>query len=315
MNGTNHNPPTNEDETARPEGDRLDSPEAIESFARTYFASDFPNSQRAGCPPRLKLIEAARAARLPGDDLRPHLLACSECFNDYRKVRQTQATAQPAPLWQRITLVFTDLRTVALASAVVLVLLSLVAVIVWRNHSRTATDRRIENGTAPSDDSSRVANRAPISPTTNDDAVGVITNANRPSLTSANRPVAQVAVRTAKIQLDNYSVLRGTGGQSGQENKTIRLARSRYKLLLALPEGSERGTYRVSVADQFGRVKVRATSPSADGRQLRVVLDLNRLPQKTYRLCIGRQARAGDAEPPRCYELRMSDTENIAPPR
>jgi hypothetical protein len=104
-------------------------------------------------------------------------------------------------------------------------------------------------------------------------------------------------------------------GQVGQENKTIRLARSRYKLLLALPEGSEKGTYRVSVADEFGRVKVRAASPSADGRQLRVVLDLNRLPQKTYRFCLVRYSRAGDEEPPRCYELRMSDAENIAPPR
>lgn len=315
MLGTDNNPPANGDALDKPDGDHLDSPEALESFARTYFASDFPNPQRAGCPPRLKLIEAARAARLPGDDLRAHLLACSECFNDYRKVRRTPATAKIAPLRQRFASALTGLRVAAIAAAALLILLSIVAVIVLRNHSRTATDSPIENGTAPSDDSSRVANRAPISPATNDDAVGGITNANRPSLTSANRPVAQAAVRTAKIQLDDYPVLRGAGGQSGQENKTIRLARSRYKLLLALPEGSEKGTYRVSVADEFGRVKVRAASPSADGRQLRVVLDLNRLPQKTYRFCLVRYSRAGDEEPPRCYELRMSDAENIAPPR
>jgi hypothetical protein len=315
MNSTNHNPPTNEDETDKPVGDQLDSPEAIESFARTYFASDFPNSQRAGCPPRLKLIEAARAARLPGDDLRAHLLACSECFNDFREARQTPATAKITPLRQRFASALTSTRAAAIAAAALLILLSIVAVIVLRNHSRTATDSTIENGTGPSDDSSRVANRAPIIPRTNEDAVGVITNANRPSLTSANRPIAQVAVRTAKIQLDDYPVLRGTSGQSGQENKTIVLTRSRYKLLLTLPEGSEKGTYRVSIADEFGRVKVRATSPSADGRQLRVVLDLNRLPQKTYRLCIGHHAHAGDEEPPRCYKLRMSDAENIAPPR
>jgi len=99
------------------------------------------------------------------------------------------------------------------------------------------------------------------------------------------------------------------------KDKPLRLARSRYELLLALPEGSEKGTYRISVADEFGRVKVRAAAPSADGRQLRVVLDLNRLPQKTYRLCLVRYSRAGAEEPPRCYELRVSDAENIAPPR
>jgi hypothetical protein len=314
MLGTDNNPPANWDALDKPNGDQLDSPEAIESFARTYFASDFSNPQRAGCPPRLKLIEAAQATRLPGDDLRAHLLACSECFNEYREARRTPATAKAAPLRQRFASALTGQRVAAIAAATLLILLSIVAVIVLRNHSKT-TDSPIETGTGPSDDSSRVANRAPISPKTNDNAVGVITNANRPSMTAANRPVVQVAMHTAKIQLDDYPVLRGTGRQSGQENKTIMLTRSRYELLIVLPEGSEKGTYRVSIADEFGSVKVRAASPSADGRQLRVVLDLNRLPQKTYRLCLGRYSRAGDEEPPRCYELRMSDTENMTPPR
>jgi len=56
------------------------------------------------------------------------------------------------------------LRVAAIATATLLILLSIIAVIVLRNHSRTATDSPIVNGTGPSDDSSRVANRAPIPP-------------------------------------------------------------------------------------------------------------------------------------------------------
>jgi hypothetical protein len=81
------NPPAGRGVSGEPDGDRLDSPEAIESFAQGYFAGDFPNPQRAGCLPRLELIAAAQSARPPSDELRAHLLTCSECFNEFRKAR------------------------------------------------------------------------------------------------------------------------------------------------------------------------------------------------------------------------------------
>lgn len=306
MGNIDRNPPTGRDVAGTPDGDRLDSVGAIESFARTYLADDFPNPQRAGCLPRSKLIAAAQSARLPGDDLRTHLMRCSECFNEFRVARRTAATTKGATLLQRLTAAFTGLRAAAFAGAVLLALLAIVTVIALRHHSRTPADAGESSGAA-TDDAARAATNRPPNPPTPAIAGSASMNAS-PSSPTAKRPAATVAVNTGKIELDDYTALRGAGGHSGQDHKTITLDGSRYELTLALPEGSEAGHYRVSVEDEFGRTKVSAASSSTDGRLLRVVLDLSRLSPKSYMLCVAHRSDNGEEEPPRCYELRLSHT-------
>jgi hypothetical protein len=310
MRNKDGNPPTNRPVSNSPDCGRLDSVEAIEAFAQAYFAADFPNPERRGCPPRPELIEAARVARWPSDDLRAHLMSCSDCFNEFRADRQTAAAARGATLLERMTAVFTGWRT-ALAGAALLALLAVITVIALRHHSRTPADDTAESVTSVADDSSRTAaNRAPDWPATNNMASAPNTNANPPPSQGRRSPAV---VYMAKVALDDYPVLRGAAGQNSQNHKVLTLAPRRYELVLFLPEGSEAGRYRVSVADEFGKTKTAASSASADGRGLRVPLDLSRLAQKPYFLCIARRRNAGKEEPPRCYELRLSDAARMTP--
>lgn len=57
--------------------------EELVASAREYFSADFPNLARTGCSTPKFLQELVRSRELPGQELRSHLLGCSECFSFY----------------------------------------------------------------------------------------------------------------------------------------------------------------------------------------------------------------------------------------
>lgn len=57
--------------------------EELVASAREYFSADFSNPTRTGCSTPELLRELVRSRELPGQELRSHLLGCSECFSFY----------------------------------------------------------------------------------------------------------------------------------------------------------------------------------------------------------------------------------------
>lgn len=57
--------------------------EELIASAREYFSADFSNPSRTGCSTPEFLQEIVRSRELPGQELRSHLLGCSECFSFY----------------------------------------------------------------------------------------------------------------------------------------------------------------------------------------------------------------------------------------
>jgi hypothetical protein len=85
-------------------GARLDSPTNLIGFAQDYFAGDFPNPGRLGCPPRGAVRAAVLGERPPHARLRAHLFGCSECFREYRAAllsRQESTAPRPEQSWRR----------------------------------------------------------------------------------------------------------------------------------------------------------------------------------------------------------------------
>jgi hypothetical protein len=57
--------------------------EELIASAREYFSADFSNPSRTGCSTPEFLQELIRSRELPRQELRSHLLGCSECFSFY----------------------------------------------------------------------------------------------------------------------------------------------------------------------------------------------------------------------------------------
>lgn len=53
-------------------------------FAQKRQSTDFPNTERLGCPPPKTLRALIASGKLPDRELRFHLRGCSECFSNYR---------------------------------------------------------------------------------------------------------------------------------------------------------------------------------------------------------------------------------------
>jgi hypothetical protein len=100
-----------------------------------------------------------------------------------------------------------------------------------------------------------------------------------------------------RIDLEQFSVLRGPEGRNSAE-QTMKMFPARNRILFTLSEGSSPGQYDVSIVDAFGKLLISEEARSATGKSLAIVLDMRRLSQKKYRLCVAKKA-----EIPDCYPL------------
>ena len=99
-------------------------------LGRGLFAEQFPNPDRAGCPPQdvLRAMAFRRQHARPGEYPSDHLTVCSPCFRDYSGYRK-QARQQML------------VRAVLATAAAVIILIS--ATLLWR-HSGSPLQRRPE---------------------------------------------------------------------------------------------------------------------------------------------------------------------------
>ncbi len=271
--------------------DFLISPEALAEMAREYFAIDFPNPERIGCPAPGTIQETARAGQLPSVEMRAHVFSCSECFREYRSVMLSRSSvvAKPAGWWRDFIAPWRQLRAPLIASACAL-MLSTGAWFIWRSYQEAAPQTK-PNGSQPAPAISAL-------PT-------LQAQSTPPASASASQaqPPASAGWLALKLDLNAYPPLGGLnrGGTDREELKTIKLPQARLQLELTLPSGSAPGHYRVSLADAFDKPLAHSTAFSPAGNRLTVLLDLRRLSQQTYRLCL----RRGD-EAPDYYQVEVT---------
>ncbi|MGH9832187.1 MAG: hypothetical protein ACREBD_12665 [Blastocatellia bacterium] len=283
-----HHLPTND---GAPSGQSFDWPpdyfastEELIEAARDYFATDFPNPERSGCPASGALRSIVHSGQMPTAGLRAHLFGCSECFCEYREAlleRRQLAVAPTTSRWRDSVAALLRWRAPLLAGAFVLLALG-AGVFIWSSRKEPAPQiSQSRPQPAPSEDIER---RAPTgADVKSSEAQPTLTPAAPKTVGQRSKPADLLAIN---VDLNDYSSLerprrRGVGSE---EEKAIRLPRARVRLELKLPSGSDPGRYQVSIVDAYLRPVERKQAPSPDGNRLTVELDLRRLTQRSYYL-------------------------------
>jgi hypothetical protein len=284
-------------------------PEEVVTFAQAYYATEFPNDDRLGCPSAVNLRKAAHTGAPPDERLRSHLFACSDCFRSYRSARmnrQTQAVRWRAWLGAGVAGIRSPWVPVA-AGAFGLVFLGLITAALLR-HSRIDSPAVAVNYSPPV-----------IPPAIPQGAmeIGVASSVSEPDKSrvppdraakltprhagaAERRTRRQPPLRVVYIDLIADDLSRGDE-HTGAGRRVITLTPERQRLRLRMPQGSAVGHYTVKVVDAYGK-PVLTTAGRFDGRVLTVDLDLRGLPAKSYRLCISRKGEAPD-----CYLMSLND--------
>lgn len=261
------------------QGERSEIDDELIEAARSYFASDFPNKERTGCPPAKTVRAVAQSSSLPSDELRSHLFTCSECFYEYRSalaLRRSAVPARSAARWSNLA--FSP--RLAFAFATVIVLLALSVLIVTSLRQRAASPESI------------VGERDDQAVTSSNEQGATTVKQSEGSPANKNS-TPQLALNYREIDLASYSRYRGGVDEGGSPNKPIQLRASFNHLLFRMPQGSEQGSYVVSVVDRaFLDPLETTTGSSSDGKTLAVTLDLRRLAPKDYLLLISREGEA-----------------------
>jgi hypothetical protein len=297
---------SNEDSVNGPAG-MINDPDHLVEVAQSYFASDFPNHSRTGCPPEGALDELILSEELPGDGLRAHLFGCSECFRNYRRLvalHRATVTETHISWWHRVIGTFKQHPLPAFVGLIVMCICVVTGFFIWR-----ASVREIEPGVA------RNASQPAASPTSAridapvniEEMPDVVTDAQPPvkpteqvsrperGKRKGRLPEELLASNTIRIDLEKYSLLRGDDGMS--DEAAIELPVARNRLLMTLPASSSKGIYTLSVVDAYGRELVSHRAASRDGRSLTADLDTRVLRAGKYRLCVSLPAEVPDCYP------------------
>ena len=261
-----------------------ETPEDLVSLAQEYFSHEFPKSGH-GCPSPAEIIEHVESGKLPDDALRKHLLECSSCFVAYGKRLQRSRNLQPVvtPWRRRISELLRNPWLRVLVPSFPLLLLALVAVFYLRPKN-------------PQEQVALVNSPAEV--------VGANLNQNANAVTAPSpAPVqtgpsnrTEIVTHVAQVDLSSYSPRRRN--EPGEEPPPLQIEQKPTTFAITLPEDSPSGTYTVSILDAFGKPINTGTSYSRDGKKLTATLNLNKLRNGTYRLCVSRSD-----EPPNCYPI------------
>lgn len=284
-------PPDNDDVSEREVGQLI-------TFAGEYFATDFPNPARTGCPAPAALQTLARSGKLPDDQLCSHLFGCSECFRAYHAALEASRVDAPAvatPWWvewrERLSAAFPFKPAMAIAGIFALITISSAVWLAWRETVKTE---------APGVAQLRPQPTATLSaPASQGSADAVARQRGGETIAPASRP-APLVVR--KVDLEGRDALRDAAAAGGAEENVIKLPQARVRLLLKLPEDGARGWYHASVVDEYDQPLAEADARSRDGKRLNVILDLRKLAAKSYRLRLS----LGNGGPGH-YPVRIAD--------
>jgi hypothetical protein len=271
------------------------------SSARDYFANDFPNPSGSVCPSRSALDAVIKSGGLPDDDLRAHLIRCSNCFTYFRAGIAARPVKPARPLvWGKAAAFFTQRRAAALLCA------GLVGWAVWFNFYQGEPKNMRDLSATPAEPAQefKVNTPTPGAKVTPIPPAGVESAPRgKPRVTSTPKDSGRTppgAATSVELDLRDRQLMRETTGESSE--RSIRVNATRNKLLIKLPEGSTRGNYTVSLVDAFGETLVTQKASSRDGKTVAVRMDMRGLPNKGCRLCVS----LGDGIPS-CFPLIVTD--------
>jgi hypothetical protein len=290
-------------------------PDEVVTFAQAYYATEFPNDGRSGCPPGETLRATARSGIPPDGRLRSHLFGCSECFRSYRSARMSQCTQSvtaESP-WHRLNAVLARPRPLPVMMAVgvcgVVLFGAIGATFLWllsKYHPALAVNYPLQVEVIQSqlpqvttDDHRTAAVVKRIAPQPGRTTVARKVQPRLPKET-ARIPRTSSALPVVEINLKEDNLLRD-GDETEVRQHIIILSPKRQRLRLRMPRGSAAGRYTVRIVDAFGKPRL-STAANSDGRTLAVDLDLRGLNAKTYRLCLAR-----DGEAPDCFLLSVGE--------
>jgi hypothetical protein len=265
--------------------------ERLITFAAEYFAIDFRNPRRVGCPSPLALQRLARLGELPDDELCDHLFGCSECFRDYRvalEARRATAHAGVAASWlhewrSKLAPAFALKPAFALAF-ILLLAVSGAVLLAWRDKAPPATPRLAQLQPQPSTTISVPANEEQLSrnETPTRRAGGKTSAPPSDHLTPS-------PLQVVKADLDEMEPMRSVTAGGAEVKELPPLRQGRVRLDLTLRENSRAGAYRASIVNTAGRSLRTQRAISADGVNLRLEFDLSGLAAGSYYLRLARQ--------------------------
>jgi hypothetical protein len=268
--------------------------EDLTAFSREYFAAEFSNPLRIGCPSREEIRGIIERGELPRELLRTHLLACSPCFTVYREmlsVRRSAAVTR-ARLFDRV---YALLWRPATAFATLLLLL--LAVVVGHFLRNLNPESRVAQiSPAPSVSAPGQSNSQTTTPSEKTEPGSEGRNTKPVNEANPRGDEAQVAANIVHIDFENYALLRGSRGAGGE---AIPLSPTRNRFVITLPTGSLPGDYQVTIVDAYGKGLLGNTSFSRDGRTVTTTLNMTSLHSKNYRLCVA----GNGSKIPDCYPV------------
>jgi hypothetical protein len=271
------------DNNQRQEKSVPETPEELVSLAQEYFSHEFPNSGR-NCPSPGEIVKLIESGKLPDDALREHLLSCSRCFVTYRERLQRSRDMQQVggSLRRRLSELVRDPWVRVLIPSLAVLSVAVLAVFYFR----------------PKNLQEKMTVTSPVQ----------VVNANTNVVTTASPSPVQIdpsnqiekGTHVARVDLRNYSSQRGN--ETSEEPAPLRIEQKPTAFTITLPEGSPSGTYSVSILNAFGKAITTRTSYSVDGKRLTATLNLDKLRNQKYRLCVARSD-----EPPNCYPIVITN--------
>ncbi len=269
------------------------------SAAQVHFAQDFPNPERLGCPPSETLSDLILNRMMPNEEVRAHLLICSECFRYYKAALSAQRELTPVVVSGR-NLALTVLRRIAipvLAGLTILILISAIVITTRRQRRQdTGIDMNLASLEYPSPPSASTVSHSESSPKKEPP----VEQAQRPSIkvgeaiVQRNRPPRLRTNNRVTIDLGAISMLRD--GKSTRIASLILLA-TRNQIVIKLPPNSPRGDYDVSLADPFGNTVRSTAEQSENGKTLRTKLNLKVIKPGGYLICVTRRTEVPECVP------------------
>jgi len=264
-----------------------------------HFAKDFPNIKRVGCPSQITLDALAEAKELPADEIRQHLLTCSECFTHYRQTlshrRALEAVAVPGKPASHVR----KFRLVPILGATFVGMFAIAAVIVLLTQRQENSNSSLRADGEPALSGVRPNFRS-ISPEPPPSNLAIKPEVTVPN--GRNKSQASTDQYRVKIDLEMYNPLRDA---NGPQHRPVRLQTRQTELTIKLPAGSPEGRYRISLADPFGTPLQSVEATSRDGIQLRSGLNLSSVTPGQYLICVTREA-----EVPQCVLGMVEPTHN-----
>ena len=285
---------------ARLRGDDL---EDLVRLGVNHFAKDFPRLKSVGCPSPITLDALVESEELPPDEIRQHLLTCSECFTHYRqKLSDHHATEAISSAANPAGHVRT-FRLVPSLGATLVGIIAIAAVIVLLTRPPETSHFNLIADSDPARSGMR-SGSASISPepSPSDGA----TKPEAIAVTHRKKPRTSTTQDKATIDLERYNALRDA---SGPRQRPLRLQTRLTELTIKLPAGSPKGRYRISLADPFGTPLQSAEASSRDGIEFSSNMNLSSVKPGQYLICVTRQA-----EIPQCVLGMVESTHNKRKP-